>query len=108
EMLTAVIALSMATTPILLLLFDRLWAPRLHTRDGEAAPRPEAFESHKVIVLGYGRFGQIVTRLLRARGYRMTLIDDDPAQIALVKRFGVKVFYGDGARLDILRAAGAA
>jgi len=61
-----------------------------------------------VIVLGYGRFGQIVTRLLRAQGYTMTLIDDDPAQIELVKRFGVKVFYGDGGRLDILRAAGAA
>ena len=63
---------------------------------------------HKVIVLGYGRFGQIVTRLLRAQGFEMTLIDDDPAQIELVKRFGVKVFYGDGARLDMLRAAGAA
>jgi glutathione-regulated potassium-efflux system ancillary protein KefC len=61
-----------------------------------------------VIVLGYGRFGQIVTRLLRSQGYSMTLIDDDPAQIELVKRFGVKVFYGDGGRLDILRAAGAA
>ena len=65
-------------------------------------------DDHKVIVLGYGRFGQIVTRLLRAQGYSMTLIDDDPAQIELVKRFGVKVFYGDGGRLDILRAAGAA
>ncbi|HEX4297365.1 MAG TPA: NAD-binding protein, partial [Devosia sp.] len=53
------------------------------------------------------RFGQIVTRLLRAQGYSMTLIDDDPAQIELVKRFGVKVFYGDGGRLDILSAAGA-
>ena len=107
ETLTAVVALSMATTPIMLLLFDRLWAPRLNSAGPGQRPAPEAFESHKVIVLGYGRFGQIVTRLLRARGYQMTLIDDDPAQIALVKRFGVKVFYGDGARLDILRAAGA-
>jgi glutathione-regulated potassium-efflux system ancillary protein KefC len=106
EMLTAVVALSMATTPILLFLFDKLWAPRLHSTDGDV-PDEEEIESHKVIVLGYGRFGQIVTRLLRARGYRMTLIDDDPAQIALVKRFGVKVFYGDGTRVDILRAAGA-
>ena len=66
-----------------------------------------ARKNARVIVLGYGRFGQIVTRLLRAQGYEMTLIDDDAAQIELVKRFGVKVFYGDGGRLDILRAAGA-
>jgi glutathione-regulated potassium-efflux system ancillary protein KefC len=107
RLLTVVVALSMATTPILLFLFDRMWAPRLQSREPE--PQPDAIEAnHSVIVLGYGRFGQIVTRLLRAGGYRMTLIDDDPAQIALVRRFGVKVFYGDGARPDILRAAGAA
>jgi glutathione-regulated potassium-efflux system ancillary protein KefC len=59
-------------------------------------------------VLGYGRFGQIVTRMLRAQGYETTLIDDDAAQIALVRRFGVKVFYGDASRLDLLHAAGVA
>jgi glutathione-regulated potassium-efflux system ancillary protein KefC len=97
----------MASTPILLFLFDRLWAPRQHS-SGLGEPGSEPIEGgHSVIVLGYGRFGQIVTRLLRARGYRMTLIDDDPAQIALVRRFGVKVFYGDGGRVEILRAAGA-
>jgi glutathione-regulated potassium-efflux system ancillary protein KefC len=107
ELLTVVVALSMASTPILLFLFDRLWAPRLQA-SGPTVPEGEAIEGgHSVIVLGYGRFGQIVTRLLRARGYRMTLIDDDPAQIALVRRFGVKVFYGDGGRVEILRAAGA-
>lgn len=110
EMLTVVVALSMAVTPILLFCFDRLWAPRLRSAPipaaGDSPETPD--ESNQVIVLGYGRFGQIVTRLLRARGYRMTLIDDDPAQIALVRRFGVKVFYGDGGRVDILRAAGAA
>jgi glutathione-regulated potassium-efflux system ancillary protein KefC len=69
---------------------------------------PDDIEAGRsIIVLGYGRFGQIITRLLRAQGYSMTLIDDDPSQIELVKRFGVKVFYGDGGRLDILRAAGA-
>lgn len=108
EVLTVVVALSMATTPLLILLYDKLWAPRLHARDGIEAGDGAAIEGHKVIMLGYGRFGQIVTRMLRAQGFEMTLIDDDPAQIELVKRFGVKVFYGDGGRLDILRAAGAA
>ncbi|MGN6488673.1 MAG: cation:proton antiporter domain-containing protein, partial [Devosia sp.] len=109
ELLTVVVALSMATTPFLLFLFDRLWAPRLHSADapGDTPPGPDGVDGGgRVIVLGYGRFGQIVTRLLRAQGFEMTLIDDDPAQIELVKRFGVKVFYGDAARLDILRAAG--
>lgn len=104
-LLTVVVALSMAMTPLLLLIFDRIWAPRQHSKP---TPEPDHIdEQHKIIVLGYGRFGQIVTRLLRAQGFEMTLIDDDPAQIELVKRFGVKVFYGDGGRLDILRAAGA-
>ncbi|HEV2514359.1 MAG TPA: monovalent cation:proton antiporter-2 (CPA2) family protein [Devosia sp.] len=109
ELLTVVVALSMATTPFLIFLYDRLWAPRLNRNDDpELPPGPDVPNPHdRVIVLGYGRFGQIVTRLLRAQGFEMTLIDDDPAQIELVKRFGVKVFYGDGGRLEILRAAGA-
>jgi len=109
ELLTVVVALSMAVTPLLLFLYDRLWAPRLNSTDQTTGtpPGPVGVDGRgKVIVLGYGRFGQIVTRLLRAQGFEMTLIDDDPAQIELVKRFGVKVFYGDGGRLDILRAAG--
>jgi glutathione-regulated potassium-efflux system ancillary protein KefC len=108
QLWTVVVALSMALTPVLLLIFDRIVIPSINRR----VPVPEIPEGlpegRKVIVLGYGRFGQIVTRLLRAQGYAMTLIDDDPAQIELVKRFGVKVFYGDGGRLDILNAAGAA
>ncbi len=107
DLLTVIVALSMATTPLLLFVFDRLVAPRLSSR--AAPPTYDAVPGgKKVIVLGYGRFGQIVTRLLRSQGFEMTLIDDDPAQIATVRRFGVKVFYGDGERLDILRAAGAA
>ncbi|MEQ1899741.1 MAG: monovalent cation:proton antiporter-2 (CPA2) family protein [Devosia sp.] len=109
QVLTVVVALSMAATPFLLLIFDRLIVPRLQLAMASPAGVPDGLPTgRKVIVLGYGRFGQIVTRLLRAQGYSMTLIDDDPAQIELVKRFGVKVFYGDGGRLDILRAAGAA
>jgi glutathione-regulated potassium-efflux system ancillary protein KefC len=111
ELLTVVVALSMTATPFLLFVYDRLWAPRLNVKAAEDVtlpPGPEVSDPHdKVIVLGYGRFGQIVTRMLRAHGFEMTLIDDDPAQIELVKRFGVKVFYGDGGRLEILRAAGA-
>ena len=108
QLFSVVVALSMALTPFLLLLFDRFMVPRINASRPLPEVPPDMSGDKDVIVLGYGRFGQIVTRLLRAQGYSMTLIDDDPAQIELVKRFGVKVFYGDGARLDILRAAGAA
>ncbi len=103
-LLAVAVALSMATTPLLLLAFDRLVAPRLdarNTRDSD-----DITEHRKIVVLGYGRFGQIITRMLRAQGFETTLIDDDPAQIDLVRKFGVKVFYGDGSRLDLLHAAG--
>jgi glutathione-regulated potassium-efflux system ancillary protein KefC len=108
QLWSVVVALSMALTPFLILLFDRVMVPRINTVSPLPDVPPDMSGDKDVIVLGYGRFGQIVTRLLRAQGYSMTLIDDDPAQIELVKRFGVKVFYGDGGRLDILRAAGAA
>jgi glutathione-regulated potassium-efflux system ancillary protein KefC len=108
QLFSVVVALSMALTPFLLLLFDRFMVPSINARRPLPEVPSDMSGDRDVIVLGYGRFGQIVTRLLRAQGYSMTLIDDDPAQIELVKRFGVKVFYGDGARLDILRAAGAA
>jgi glutathione-regulated potassium-efflux system ancillary protein KefC len=109
-MLTVVVAVSMAATPFLIFAFDRLLAPRLNTRvvPVDLPEGPANLDgAQKVIVLGYGRFGQIVTRMLRAQGLEKTLIDGDPTQIELVKRFGVKVFYGDASRLEILRAAGA-
>lgn len=107
DVLSVGVALSMATTPLLLFAFDRLVAPRLDARREPPAPEP-IHTRQKIVVLGYGRFGQIITRMLRAQGFEMTLIDDDPAQIDLVRRFGVKVYYGDGSRLDMLHAAGVA
>ncbi|KKC40967.1 hypothetical protein WH87_02085 [Devosia epidermidihirudinis] len=105
DILSVTVALSMATTPLLLLAFDKLIAPRL---DARSEPRAnDTIDSHqKIVILGYGRFGQIVTRMLRAQGFEMTLIDDDPAQIETVRRFGVKVFYGDASRINLLHAAG--
>jgi voltage-gated potassium channel Kch len=60
-----------------------------------------------VIIAGFGRFGQIIGRVLRARGISFTALEADPAQVDLVQRFGSKVYYGDAARPDLLRAAGA-
>lgn len=108
SMFTVAVAISMATTPLLLLVFDRLVAPRLDDRSKTEQTHEPVDAHRRIVVLGYGRFGQIVTRMLRAQGYDMTLIDDDAAQIALVRRFGVKVFYGDASRVELLHAAGVA
>ena len=105
--LVLVVALSMVVTPLLLLANDRLIAPRY--RSGK--PRPddaiEAQEGH-VIIAGFGRFGQIIGRLLLANRVPLTVLDHDADQIDLLRKFGLKVFYGDVTRIDLMHAAGAA
>jgi monovalent cation:proton antiporter-2 (CPA2) family protein len=104
DILVLVVSLSMALTPLLTLAYDRLVAPRLRTRDDRPYDRGVEQDT-PVIIAGFGRFGQVVGRILRARGIPFTAMDADPAQIDFLKRFGSKVFYGDASRLDLLRAA---
>ncbi|MEK8050178.1 glutathione-regulated potassium-efflux system protein KefC [Ideonella sp. DXS22W] len=109
--LVAAVAISMLTTPLLLPLADRWWVPRLATR----APRAEVHASAHlsepqaapVIIAGFGRFGQVVGRLLNASGLSATVLEHDAEQVEAVRRFGWQVFYGDASRLDLLRMAGA-
>jgi len=103
-MLTLVVALSMALTPLLLILYQRLARSSAPER-----PADEIDHHHApVIIAGFGRFGQIVGRLLFASGTRATVLDHDPDQIELLRKFGFRIFYGDATRLDLLHAAGAA
>ena len=102
DLLTLVVIASMLTTPLLLMALDLL--DRRPVPAGEAET-PQ--EEHQVIIAGFGRFGQIVGRVLRAKGIGFTALEADPAQVDFVKRFGNKVYYGDAARPDLLRAAGA-
>jgi glutathione-regulated potassium-efflux system ancillary protein KefC len=102
-LLTLAVALSMAMTPLLLVLHERFM---------QAAPsaKPEEDvedEGAPVIIAGFGRVGQIVGRFLFASGLKATVLDHDPDQIELLKPFGFRVFYGDATRLDLLHAAGA-
>jgi len=106
DLLTAAVTASMLTTPFVLFAYERFVAPRL-ARGPERAP-DVIEEHHPVIVAGFGRFGQIVTRLLQGRGIGATIIDHDPNEIDLVRRFGWKAYYGDVTRLDLLEKAGAA
>ncbi|HET7543317.1 MAG TPA: glutathione-regulated potassium-efflux system protein KefC [Polyangiaceae bacterium] len=105
EMLTLVVALSMALTPLLLLASDRF------AKGSAGEERPDDVIEHHhapVIIAGFGRFGQIVGRLLFASGIRATVLDHDPDQIEILRRFGFRIFYGDATRLDLLHSAGAA
>src|SRR6185436_6847488 len=99
------VALSRAATPLMLVVHDKLLAKRAATaRDADRIDEPAG----PVIIAGFGRFGQIVGRLLFANGMRAIVLDHDPEQIDLLRKFGYKVFYGDATRLDLLRSAGAA
>ena len=107
SMLVVVVALSMVVTPLVLMAYDKLSARR---EGAGAKPEADAIEPNEdhVIVAGFGRFGQIVGRFLNANGVKLTVLDHDPDQIEVLRRFGFKVFYGDATRADLLRAAGAA
>jgi glutathione-regulated potassium-efflux system ancillary protein KefC len=107
SMLVVVVALSMVVTPLVLMAYDRLAARREGGTTKRKADRIEPNEDH-VIVAGFGRFGQIVSRFLNVNGVKLTVLDHDPDQIDVLRRFGFKVFYGDATRADLLRAAGAA
>lgn len=107
SLLVAVVAISMLMTPLLLVLADRWLLPRL-AGDARTAP-PEISEPQDapVIIAGFGRYGQIVGRLMYANGIRPTVLDHDAEQIEAMRRFGWRVFYGDATRLDLMRTAGA-
>jgi glutathione-regulated potassium-efflux system ancillary protein KefC len=103
--LTIAVALSMAATPLMLLLHDKIAAWQAGS---SRRPDDEIRESgNPVIIAGFGRFGQIVARMLFANGMRAIVLDHDTEQVELLRKFGYKVFYGDATRLDLLRAAGA-
>ncbi|WP_341894622.1 glutathione-regulated potassium-efflux system protein KefC [Ferrovibrio terrae] len=106
-LLTVVVALSMATAPLLVVLNDKLIEPRFVRGDDRPHDVPED-EGNPVIVAGFGRFGQIVVRLLYANRIGVTVLDHDSEIIDTLRRFDFKVFYGDATRLDLLEAAGAA
>ena len=101
----AVVTLSMAATPFLMRLTDRLEAREEASAKG--LDGPDQSPETSVIVVGYGRFGQTVAQMLMAKRVGVTLIDKTPGQIELAGEFGTKVYYGDGLRIDLLRTAGA-
>ncbi len=102
--LTAIVVLSMALTPLATLVLRTLSPATAPSMDGiEAARDLEG----SVLIIGFGRFGQVVSQSLLARGFDIAIIDTDTDQIRSAADFGFKIYYGDGCRLDVLRASGA-
>ncbi|MFL5297471.1 MAG: monovalent cation:proton antiporter-2 (CPA2) family protein [Phenylobacterium sp.] len=106
RLLTAVVAVSMAATPLVTAAYDRLVLSRREERpEPERLPFDES--APDVIVAGFGRFGQIATRLLLGANFNVVVLESSIEQIDLLRRFGWRVHYGDASRLDLLRSAGA-
>ena len=103
-LLSAAVALSIVSSPLLVFIYGRAKA-----RLPRGAEKDDVIENekHPVIIAGFGRFGQIVGRLLYANRIKATVLDCEPDQIELLRRFGFKIYYGDATRLDLLEAAGA-
>jgi len=105
-LLTLAVALSMALTPVALILHDFLQA-RVQCAGSERAEDTIEDQDTRVIIAGFGRFGQIVGRVLFSSGIKATVLDHDPDQVDVMRRFDFRVYYGDATRLDLLHAAGA-
>jgi glutathione-regulated potassium-efflux system ancillary protein KefC len=108
SLLVAAVAVSMLVSPLLLVAIDKLLLPR-YAHCG--APKMEEISEQQdapILVAGFGRYGQIVSRVLLAQGQSCTVLDHDAEMIEAARNFGYRVFYGDATRLDLLRTAGAA
>jgi len=104
DQLLLVVALSMLLTPALFILFDKRILPKYtQTQRNEA---DEVDEQGSVIIAGHGRFGGVINRILLGAGHKTVVLDHHAEQLDMLRKFGIKVFYGDASRPDMLHAAG--
>lgn len=108
SLLIGAVAVSMLLTPLLLVMLDRVVLPRYAAAQGPRLAEISEPQEAPVIIAGFGRYGQIVGRMLSAQGIGATVLDHDADMVEAARSFGYKVFYGDATRLDLLRTAGAA
>ncbi|MDM0032720.1 glutathione-regulated potassium-efflux system protein KefC [Variovorax sp. J22P271] len=105
--LIAAVALSMLVSPLLLVAIDKWVLPRYGAHKPTGLEEISEQQDAKVVICGFGRYGQIIGRLLTAQSVSITVLDHDPDTIEALREFGIPVFYGDATRLDLLRTAGA-
>ncbi|WP_027710746.1 glutathione-regulated potassium-efflux system protein KefB [Dickeya chrysanthemi] len=106
-LLLVTVTLSMMVTPLLMTLIDKLLSRRFNHQEEEDETHYVENDRPQVIVVGFGRFGQVVARLLMANKMRITVLDRDISAVRLMRTYGYKVYYGDATQLELLRAAGA-
>lgn len=107
KFLTLVVASSIAVTPLLMLAYNRFVVPLFMSE----LPEPKydtVNQEHPIIIAGFGRFGQVIGRFLTAQNVKFTVLEKNPDQVQLLRKFGFKGHFGDASRLDLLRSAGAA
>ncbi len=107
SLLVLSVALSMAITPILLIINEKVIQPLYEKVVNEPKSDEIAENDNKVIIAGFGRFGVVIGRLLFANGIQATVLDNNPKNIQILRKFGLKVYYGDASRPDLLKSAGA-
>ena len=107
-LLLVVVTLSMMTTPLLMQIIDRILVRRYNARDEDEETPYVEDDDPQVIIVGFGRFGQVIGRLLMANKMRITVLERDVSAVGVLRRYGYKVYYGDATELELLRAAGAA
>lgn len=105
--LILVVACSMLLTPLMLLFNEFIIQPRLINQQTQEQAADEIHEQNSVIIIGFGRFGQAVGRVLMANNMPVTVLDHDASQIEMVRKFGFKVYYGEGSSSELLHSAGA-
>ncbi|MDB6060621.1 MAG: glutathione-regulated potassium-efflux system protein KefB [Verrucomicrobiaceae bacterium] len=104
ELLMVVVSLSMVLSPLLMLLDDKVLTPLLDREEIRPFDNIDV-ESHPVIIAGFGRVGQVVSRILNMRGIAFTAVDNSPQQVDFVRKFGNNIYYGDPTHLNLLYAA---
>ena len=107
SLLIGAVAVSMLVSPLILVAIDRLLLPRYASCGVPKLDEIAEPQSASIIIAGFGRYGQIVSRVLLANGIAATVLDHDAEMIESARKFGYRVFYGDATRLDLLRTAGA-
>ncbi|HEY0039433.1 MAG TPA: monovalent cation:proton antiporter-2 (CPA2) family protein [Flavisolibacter sp.] len=109
DSMIAVVAISMALTPLLLLFNEKVLQPRFGIKENEEEKEADGIdEQHSVIIAGFGHFGSTLGRFLRVHNINATVLDNDADRVELLRKMGFKVYYGDASRYDLLESAGAA
>lgn len=107
DLMTAVVAISMGLTPMVFLVNEKIILPRFGTKETVDKEQDTIEEKNPVIVAGFGRYGNIVGRFLRANNVGTTVLDFDSDRVEILRKLGMKVYYGDASRYDLLKSAGA-